>query len=107
MYVRSGVSININTINDFQTTDTSYTARAMDVNRLHESSSSDTVVLWRNNAFPVHAADVGGFPGQLYETPRALSENYLYLIRKTAVELVNAVVDDSEWIVQCSVKTNR
>lgn len=79
----------------------------MDANRLHGSGSSDTVVLWQNDAFPVRTADVDGFPRQSYETPRALSENYLYLIRKTAADLVNAVVDDSEWIVQCSVKTKR
>lgn len=79
----------------------------------YETNSSKTIVLWKNNvssqAIKNNTINVPSFGIQQlnrssYKLPRGLSENYLYFIRKSADDLVDRVIADSEWIARCSFK---
>lgn len=69
-----------------------------------DSSSSKTILLWKNEKSQ-HENDVNAclsshcvwkpHDRNKYKAPRGLSEYYLYLIRKTANDLINRVIADS------------
>ncbi|VVC32923.1 A-kinase anchor protein 28kDa [Cinara cedri] len=73
----------------------------------YDTNSSRTFILWKNfvqqdetqtnirsSSARQHLKDT------VYKSPRGLSENYLHLIRKTADNLVNTVIEVSESLVQ-------
>lgn len=66
-----------------------------------ESHSSKTIILWKNEEHPVsRTSNHNHTSTNAYKVSGELSENYLYLITKTADDLVNRVIKDSEWIVK-------
>lgn len=71
----------------------------------NDTSSSQTVIVWKNDVPEIHTT--GRFNGHSYQVPQMDSEYYLYSVWKTANDLVNKVVKDSEWIMQCSKNTNK
>lgn len=78
------------------------------IDNQNDSSSSKTVIVWKNNVPEIHTpGDRHRFNGNLYQIPRKDCEYYLYFVWKTANDLVNKVVQDSKWIIQCSKKTNK
>jgi len=78
-----------------------------------DTDSSKTVVLWKNTISPKCSTEV--FPENLhqhsghilYKKPTGISEQFLNLVLKTSEDFVNRVVADSEWAVECYLKTNK
>lgn len=84
----------------------------MESENQYETSSSKTVILWRNDKSPNDFNITNDIHREfnrnnVYKLPRRLSENYLYLIKKTANDLINRTITDSEWIAQCTLKSNK
>jgi len=78
----------------------------------YETSSSKTVILWRNDKSPdvfniTNDIDRKFNRNNVYKVPRRLSDNYLYLIKKTAKDLIIRTIKDSEWITQCILTSNK
>jgi len=72
-------------------------------------NSSETIILWKNHNFQDNLITTEDNDQKLdkyvksYQTPpRMLGENYLYLISKTANDLIDYTVTMSKWIAQCS-----
>lgn len=71
----------------------------------YDSNSSKTIILWKNEEQPNKNNTISN--DMTYKIPRGLSENYLFMIMRTANDLVNRVIEDSQWIVQSSHLTTR
>lgn len=78
-------------------------------NNKYDVNSDSTIVLGKNDKSPDEYGITNKSHRELkicnsYKAPQRLSENYLYLIKTMANELVNCMVTDSKWIVWCSFK---
>lgn len=81
------------------------------------ANSSDTIILWKNDVHHVSYENLSDVPINIhqqfketceeYKIPRGLSENFEYFLKKTAEDLVNHAIADTENMLQCSQKTNK
>lgn len=71
----------------------------------YDSNSNKTIILWENDENLMINNTIN--KDTRYKIPQGLSENYSSMITQTAIDLVNSVIEDSQWIVQNSHFANR